>query len=124
MEGWCLRGLVVVEDRCAGHSDQAADEAVKPKLAIGMRVLLRGATVLPKFRYLKSRYSLLLQRKEADPPQRYVGVEACCISGIALRRENTCLRLLLAESGQPQQLTTAHIPCALHLGIEGACIRD
>jgi hypothetical protein len=117
MKGWCLRGLVVVEDRCAGHSDQAADEAVKPKLVIGMRVLLRGATVLPKFRYLKSRYSLLLQRKEADPPQRYVGVEACCISGIALRRENTCLRLLLAESGLQICLVEAAGPLRLGLGL-------
>lgn len=75
MVGWWLRRLVVVEDRFAAHSDQAADEVVKPKLVIGMRALLRGATVLPKFRYLKFRYSPLLPRKEVDLRQRYVGVE-------------------------------------------------
>jgi hypothetical protein len=85
MEGWWLRRLVVVEDRCAAHSDQVADEAVKPKLVIGMRVLLRGATVLPKFRYLKSRYSPPSAKKEADRRQRYVGVETCCVAGMAAR---------------------------------------
>lgn len=85
MEEWSLRRLVVIEDRCAAHSDQVADEAVKPKLVIGMRVLLRGATLLPKSRYLKFRYSPLLPKKEADLRQRYVGVETCCVAGVAPR---------------------------------------
>lgn len=96
MAGWRVRGLVTavavprtdaalmqpgqrsdatqgtawiwVFSQVQAHTERVADRTGKPKLLIGMRVLLCGATLMPMFGYSKSRYFALLPGKKQRVP--------------------------------------------------------